>query len=400
MKSHQKPYVLLLMLVTFLLPACQGLVSEPTEDSILSNGDLAVTTDTLPDGALATPYAATLQAQGGTPPYTWALDSGTLPDGLSLATTGDISGTPEQEGNFTFTAEVSDSSSPKKKHKRGLAIRIHSAVLIETTTLPDGTVNKPYSATLTASGGATPYKWNLINGTLPPGLDLSTPKGEISGTPSASGLFSFTVQVTDNIDQTDSKNFSIQVLDGSELTLQPNSISFGDVEVGSIKTKPFALTNSGSVTVEVTQADITGTSFTLDGPSLPLALAAGETASFSATFSPDTEGGSAGSISFVSDADNSPTTLSLSGNGVVTTSHFVDLTWDASPSTNVVGYNVYRGTESGGPYTKLNDFLVGLAYTDDTVQNGITYFYVVTAVADNGAESDYSNEAQASIPSS
>jgi len=76
----------------------------------------------------------------------------------------------------------------------------------------------------------------------------------------------------------------------------------------------------------------------------------------------------------------------------------VALTWNASTST-VSGYNVYRGTVSGGPYTKINVSLVAvLNYTDSTVQSGTTYFYVTTAVDSSGSESVYSNEVSAPIP--
>jgi fibronectin type 3 domain-containing protein len=76
----------------------------------------------------------------------------------------------------------------------------------------------------------------------------------------------------------------------------------------------------------------------------------------------------------------------------------VALTWNASTST-VSGYNVYRSTVSGSSYTKINSSLVTtLSYTDSTVQNGTTYFYVTTAVDSSGFESADSNEVSAAIP--
>jgi hypothetical protein len=80
-------------------------------------------------------------------------------------------------------------------------------------------------------------------------------------------------------------------------------------------------------------------------------------------------------------------------------SHNVTLTWTASTSTGVTGYNVYRATVSGGPYTKINTALVTSPFLDDMVQLSTTYFYVATAVAGSN-ESSYSNEASAAIPSS
>jgi IPT/TIG domain len=80
--------------------------------------------------------------------------------------------------------------------------------------------------------------------------------------------------------------------------------------------------------------------------------------------------------------------------------HEVSLTWTPSTST-VDGYNIYRATVSGGPYSKINPSLIsGTMYKDDTVLGGKTYFYVATAVDSNGVESAYSNEASATVPSS
>ena len=77
----------------------------------------------------------------------------------------------------------------------------------------------------------------------------------------------------------------------------------------------------------------------------------------------------------------------------------MDLSWTASTST-VVGYNIYRGTVSGGPYTvKLNATPVsGTSYTDTAVVAGQAYYYVVTAVDSSGVESVYSNQASATVP--
>jgi uncharacterized protein (TIGR03437 family) len=76
--------------------------------------------------------------------------------------------------------------------------------------------------------------------------------------------------------------------------------------------------------------------------------------------------------------------------------HSVSLSWTASSSPNVTGYNVYRAITSGGPYRKVNSALiVGTSYVDTTVQSGQTYYYVATAADNNSSESAYSNEAPA-----
>jgi hypothetical protein len=88
-------------------------------------------------------------------------------------------------------------------------------VCITTTTVPSGTQHVPYSATLAAVGGTAPYTWSLASGSLPPGLALS-PSGMISGTPTVSGSFSFTVEVTDSVSGTTTQAFTIAVAGGSQ----------------------------------------------------------------------------------------------------------------------------------------------------------------------------------------
>jgi hypothetical protein len=79
--------------------------------------------------------------------------------------------------------------------------------------------------------------------------------------------------------------------------------------------------------------------------------------------------------------------------------HYSSLNWVASTSSNLAGYKVYRSSTAGGPYTLLSQSLVvGDTYTDVTVVAGQTYYYVTTAVDNTGAESAYSNQVQAVIP--
>ena len=79
--------------------------------------------------------------------------------------------------------------------------------------------------------------------------------------------------------------------------------------------------------------------------------------------------------------------------------HTVGLSWDASTSANVVGYNVYRGPSANGPNTKINSSLdPNTTYSDTTLQAGETYYYVTTAVDNQGVESAYSNLSEATIP--
>jgi fibronectin type 3 domain-containing protein len=78
--------------------------------------------------------------------------------------------------------------------------------------------------------------------------------------------------------------------------------------------------------------------------------------------------------------------------------HSVTLTWSASTSADVVGYNVYRSTVSGGPYTKIADGIDRMTYVDNTVSAGQTYYYVTTAVDESTDQSGYSNQVTAAVP--
>ncbi|HZQ20714.1 MAG TPA: choice-of-anchor D domain-containing protein [Terriglobales bacterium] len=184
------------------------------------------------------------------------------------------------------------------------------------------------------------------------------------------------------------------------LSLSPSSVGFGNVNVGSTLTKSGTLTASGS-SVTVTSAGSNSSEFVLSGITLPKTIAAGSSASYSVTFNPQSGGTASGAISFASNASDSTISESLTGTGVATTqpqSHSVNLTWNASTS-KVAGYNIYRGSKSGGPYTKLNSALdTATNFDDGSVASSAIYYYVTTAVNSSGQESGYSNQVQVAIP--
>jgi hypothetical protein len=172
---------------------------------------LKVSTTTLPGGNVATAYAASLSASGGTQPYVWSLASGTLPPGLSLSSGGAISGQPTTAGEYFFSVQVKDSASSPQAATSALSITVApTALAVTTTTLPSGTVNVSYSKTLTATGGLAPYSWTLASGTLPSGIALST-TGVLSGKPTAAGTFNFVVRVTDTGGQSATRSLSLVV---------------------------------------------------------------------------------------------------------------------------------------------------------------------------------------------
>jgi hypothetical protein len=183
-----------------------------------------------------------------------------------------------------------------------------------------------------------------------------------------------------------------------QLSVSPASLSFGIVVVGANGSLNGTLEATGA-SVTISAASISSSEFVLSGISLPTTLTAGQTTSFTVTFTPATAGAASATLSFSSDASNSPTSQALTGEGTGAVQHSVTLSWDASTGAGVVGYNVYRGIVSGGPYSKINSALeASTTYTDDAVTGGQTYYYVSTAVDGSGDESGYSNQTEAVIP--
>jgi 6-phosphogluconolactonase (cycloisomerase 2 family) len=181
--------------------------------SITVSGNLMITTTNLPSGVVGDAYSSTVMATGGIPPYTFTISSGSLPAGLKLSRSGVISGTPSGSvGISNFTVQVKDSAIPAQTATANLSITITGALMITTTSLPNGTEESPYSASVMATGGVPPYTFTVSSGTLPMGISLSS-SGVFSGTPTVAGTSSFTVKATDSSSpaQTATANLSIVV---------------------------------------------------------------------------------------------------------------------------------------------------------------------------------------------
>ena len=181
------------------------------------------------------------------------------------------------------------------------------------------------------------------------------------------------------------------------LGVTPATLSFGSVTVGSSASLPATLTASNAA-VTISSDASTSSEFVLSGLTLPATIAAGNSVAVTIKFTPNASGAASGQAGFTSNATGSPTVAQLTGTGVAKSSHYVALSWKAG-SGSPVGYNVFRGTVSGGPYEQINSALdASASYTDDTVVSGTTYYYVATAVNAEGGESAYSNIGEAVIP--
>ncbi|HST77871.1 MAG TPA: DUF4082 domain-containing protein, partial [Verrucomicrobiae bacterium] len=157
---------------------------------------------------------------------------------------------------------------------------------------------------------------------------------------------------------------------------------------GTVSGSAATLTLSGTSSASTTTG--TGGSYTFSGLANGSYVVAASQSGYS--FTPSTaavavNGGSVAGVNFTATANPTPV------------QHSASLSWTASTSPNISGYKVYRSGASGGPYTLVSGSLVpGTSYVDGSVSSGQTYYYVTTAVDSNNAESGYSNEAVAVVP--
>jgi hypothetical protein len=194
--------------------------------------ELAVATESMLTGVVGGEYTDTLMAKGGAEPYTWSIDAGDMPGGLSLdGATGEITGTPAADGAFTFTAKVTDGAAGEATKQLTITILPEgSALPLQITVsgfLTDAVINEKYTATLNAVGGKEPYTWSITAGDLPTGLALDGSTGGFTGIPTEIGIFSFTAQVQDQESNTDTKDCSIFVFTSGSGDIPPDGIETG-----------------------------------------------------------------------------------------------------------------------------------------------------------------------------
>lgn len=217
-------------------------------------------------GAVGTAYSVQLAGSGGIAPYTWSLASGTLPACLTFNSAGAISGTPTAycAGTTSLTFKLTDSGTPKAltatTQALNLTINAAPAIAFTTTSLTTGTYKSPYTATVTASGGAGALTYTLASGSLPTGLSLSA-AGAISGTPTAAGTFPITIKAADAFGDSATQSYSIKV-SYPALTVTPATLPVG-----------YAGSNYTQTTLAATGGSGTGYTWALaSGSTLPAGL--------------------------------------------------------------------------------------------------------------------------------
>lgn len=189
----------------------------------------------------------------------------------------------------------------------------------------------------------------------------------------------------------------------STVTPTPNPLEFPNTVIGDTSVLPLLLKANGSG-ITILSRSTSGAGFSVTGPTGPLASGASD--DYTVTFAPIAAIPYSGKLNITSTATPSTTSIPLNGYGI-NSGHYTALSWTASPTTGIIGYNAFRGYISGGPYEQINDSPItttndgGLTfyYNDTNVEAGQMYFYVVTAVASDGiTQSPYSNEASDTIP--
>jgi hypothetical protein len=330
----------------------------------------------------------------GTLTYQWKKNGTAISGATSSSYT--TPATAASDNGAVFTVTVTGSSGNVTSSGATLTVNVPPSITAQPASK---TVLTGQTATfsVTATGTATlTYQWNK-GGVAISGATSST--YTTPATASADNGAQFTVTVTNAAGSVTSSAATLTVSAATAiLNASQSSLSFSSVNIGSSKSLSVTFTNAGNSNVTISNVSLSGAGYLVSGVQTGQILTPGQVATMSVTFAPATAGSLPGSVTVTSNASNSPATVTLSGTGAQAVAHSVTLSWTASTST-VAGYNVYRSSVSGGPYSKVNTSIIAATtYVDSAVTSGQTYYYVVTSVNSNNVESADSAEVSAVVP--
>jgi hypothetical protein len=332
--------------------------------------------------------------------------------------------TPAASGSRTASVSVTDNASGSPQAVSLSGTGTAPVVSLSPTSLafgsqPVGTTSTAQTLTLSNTGSAALSITSLaLTGTNANDFAQTNTCGSsvaaaanctisVTFTPSVIGAEAASVSITDNASGSPQTVSLAGTGTAAVASLSATSLAFvtQPIDVSST-TQTVTLSNTGNAALSITSLALTGTNASdfAQTNTCGSSLAAGANCTLAVWFTPSIAGTEAASLSITDNASGGPQAVSLSGAGI----HDVILSWTASTSPGVVGYNVYRGTTSGGESTTpLNSSPVAAGctstttctYTDATVVAGTTYYYTVTAVASNDVtQSADSNEVSATVP--
>jgi hypothetical protein len=395
-------------------------LSADSTGALVTGLDNVFTTRALAISVSVSPTAATV-ASGGTEQFsaqvtntsntavTWSATSGTV------STTG-LFTAPTVTATKTVTVTATSVADNTKSARATVTVNAAAGILtLNPTSISFGSVtvgqtSPVLTTTLTNTGNASltitsdsisagDFNWGgkgtCNYNTLAPGSSCTY---SAKFTPTATGTRTATIMIystaSDSTVTLPLSGIGTTATAGT-LGVSPATLALGSVVVGKSGTASGSLT-AGGASVTVSAVSSNNSAFSVGGLSLPVTIPAGNSAAFTVTFSPQTTGAVTAALTFTSNAQSSTTVETLTGTGAAAPVHSVNLSWSASTSSNVSGYNIYRAAYASacGSFSKINSLLnTGTLYTDSAVVDGATYCYATTAVNTSNEESGYSNVA-------
>ena len=340
---------------------------------------ITVSPATLPTLTAGTPFSQSLTSSGGTSPYTYVLESGPLPVGLSLTGAGVLSGTPTQRGGYSFSVRSTDSTAPTAD----TVVKSYTGTVQNPTltlTTPSGTAiqGAPFSQTLSTTGGVAPHTYQLETGSFPAGISISS-AGVVSGTTAAApGNYPVTLRVTDASTgpgvyfELENYTLTVSPPPSVSIAVSPASVSEdGATNLTYTVTRSLNLTSPTTVNITTTGTATSGTDYT--GGVATVVIPAGATTA-TITINPNVDG--------TVEPDETVTLTVAAGTGYT-------VGVPASATGTILNDDVPSITVSVSPAAVAEDGAPNLIYTftlNQAAFSAISVNYTIGGTAANGTD--------------